>query len=222
MTPIARTYVKGAIAPLALAGCLLIIPQHWRDRLKDFQGLLGGMVALGAAVIGYSNLQEQFRAQREAESRQNTRQDQLRASEMQLGRTNLISALLGEVEAILIVLRNRRVGSWFEDIQVQMSLTGNVSFGGSMSLSSDYMPLYHKLGTEIGKLQEDVPRAVVYFYGILQLLFDRIRAAEEGTYDHWELEAAKDMARGIVLETREVEETGEKLASMLRANLTIG
>lgn len=218
MSPVLRTYLKGAIAPLVVVICLLLMPQHWSNRLKEFQTLIGGTIALGAAVIGFSNLQDQLRAQRDAEDRKYRREDEQESEDRHLRRTRLASALLGEVESILIVLRNRRVAAWYEDMLSYMDRTGTVNFGGSISISSDYATVYSKLGTEIGTLEEGLPERVVYFYGLLSLLFDRIKAAEQGTYNNWDLDAAKGMAKGIVEETREVETTGAELAERLRAH----
>ncbi len=213
------TYLKGAIAPVAVAIALLLIPQDWRDRLKDFQQLLGGTIALGAAVIGFSNLHEQLTAQRVAESAKNTREDEHAAAAAKAQRAQVAGALLGEVETIMVLLRNRRVAGWYEDMRAWMVAHTAVNFGGSLSVGSDYSPVYETLGTGIGQLENGLSQQVVYFYGLLHLVMDRIKAAESGTYDHWPLEAATGMATGIVLEVREVEEKGAALANALRAYL---
>ena len=219
LTPVIRTYLKGAAAPLIVAICLLFIPDSWLARIQPFQALLGGTIALGAAVIGFSNMQEQIRAQRDADALKHKREDDLKLAQKLQERRNIAGALLGEVESILIVLRNRRVGEWYKDMLSHMQKTGSVNFGGSMSLSYDYVHVYKSLGTDIGKLEPGLAQRVAFFYGLLQLLFDRVKAAESGTYNAWDIGSASGMAQGIVDETREVEEVGRALAGALRDHI---
>ncbi|MBV9077974.1 MAG: hypothetical protein JO048_10870 [Methylobacteriaceae bacterium] len=159
------------LGPIGVIAGLRALPPEILAVAKDFQTLIGASVALGAAVIAFTNVGLQITAARRQEE-EKRRFEQLQTA----------SALSGELKAFAAVATGRNMVAYYEQNAAHVRQSGRFAFW-SLALSSEYDRVFRAVGDGIGRLPGDLPEQVVGAYAQITSVFDRMKAAERGDYN---------------------------------------
>ena len=88
----------------------------------------------------------------------------------------------------------------------------------SLALSPEYDKVFHGLGAKVGILGGDLPEQVVRVYAMISGVFDRMAAAEKGSYSHLTGDLAARIIELIAEEANEAIQEAQATVGSLRSS----
>ncbi len=192
------------LVPILAIFVLTRLPPEWVQLAKDFQTLIGASVALGAAIIAFANVQVQIASARDLELDKQT-----------FERRQIASALIGELSAFVAVANARDMVAYYQKNAEAVKKSGTFEYW-SLALSPAYDKMFGGLGAKVGMLGNDLPEQVVRVYAMISGVFDRMAAAEKGTYAHLTGDSAARIIELIAEEADEAIRQAGAAANSLR------
>ena len=205
--------VAFGVVVVGVFAVLRALPEHVRTLIKDFQALVGGLIALTVAVIAFSGVlfsvsaqSENTRKQMEAASLQFKQDvDQRRDAERRATdseRRQLAAAFASEITVIaqvfsgseLLQRNDKSIVSIEHSIAMHAIEPMSVAFNKP---HSDYAVIYRANAGRIGLFSPGVAEEIVRFYGTYIQLDENLKVLDQAAKEHFEHMSPRDVENAL-------------------------
>jgi hypothetical protein len=191
--------------PLVIYGvfvCLRALPEHTRGLIREFQTLLGGCIALTAALVAFcgvwfsvtaqdTNTQKQIDAARAQFNLDAEQRRDAQAKAINLERRQLAAAFASEISVIaqvfsgagLLQSNTKSIEAIKQALVTHPALPISVTFNKPRA---DYAVIYRANASRIGLFPPLVAEEIVRFYGTYIQLDENLKTLDQAAKEHFE------------------------------------